>query len=313
MRVLEFRAMNTKVVLAVVENQGAEAGLDAARHFIDESEQRFSRFLPDSELSRLNRSAGQWHAVSPEMIDLLVQSLAFHLETGGLFDPAILPDLQRAGYDRSMDEIRKYGGSPLGAADPGPRSAFGRIRIDAEGNWVLLPAGLQIDLGGIAKGWIVEKAAQLLSGFSPACAVSAGGDMLLVGVPAEGELWHVRVEDPWDAAREVAAFDVGPGAVATSSVVKRTWAQAGVPRHHIIDPRTGEPARTDWASVTVLASGITTAEVYAKALLIGGAGEVDRLLARRPEVSFLGVKSDGSVLTSFQQVESSYEHKSSIL
>ncbi len=312
MLTLEFRAMNTAVVLAAEEAPGAGISLEAARDFIELCERRFSRFLPDSELSQLNRSAGEWQPVSPELMDILVQSLIYYRETGGLFDPTILPDLKRIGYDRSMDEIRKYGVANTGDANPETHSNFSAFEMDAESGWVRLPVGMEVDLGGIAKGWIVERAARLIAAATPACAVSAGGDMLFMGSPTEGGSWRVRVEDPWDPAQEVARFEVGPGAIATSSTVKRSWMQAGMRRHHLIDPRTGEPARGDWSSVTVFAPEITTAEVYAKALLIGGEAEASRLLLRRPEISYLIVKADRGLLSSFEQMESLHEEKSSI-
>ncbi len=305
--------MNTTVVLAAVGDESADRPLEATRRFVDDCERRFSRFLPDSELSHLNKAAGEWQAVSADMIDLLVQSLAFHVETRGLFDPAILPALKRAGYDRSMDEIRRQGTVPTGSVENTVAGDFGRIQIDAESGCVLLPAGMEIDLGGIAKGWIVEKATELLAQSCPTCAVNAGGDMLFKGQPAPDELWQVRVEDPWETSKDIARFQVGAGAIATSSVVKRSWLQAGTPRHHLIDPRTGKPSSTDWVSVTAFAPQATTAEVYAKALLLGGAGELQRLIAQRPEVSFLAVKSDRSIITSFQQVETRHEHESPVL
>ena len=304
--------MNTAVMLAAADEQGAATSLEAARRFIEDCERRFSRFLPDSEVSRLNRSAGGWRPASLDLIDMLVQSMAFHRETGGLFDPSVLPDLKRAGYDRSMDEIREHGAS----GPPTPFQTRGHLReieIDAESGWIRLPAGVEIDLGGIGKGWIVEKAAALLSQTTNACAVSAGGDILFRGYPGEGTLWQVRIEDPWDPAREVARLEVGPGAIATSSVVKRSWVQSGVRRHHLIDPRTGEPTQGDWASVTVLAPEITTAEVYAKALLIGGETQLQRLLSRRPEISYFVVTSNGTVLSSFEYTEYSSERKSNVL
>ncbi len=303
--------MNTSVTLAVSDHANAATDLEAARIFILDCEHRFSRFLPDSEVSQLNQSAGGWREVSPDLIDMLVQSLAFHRETDGLFDPAVLPDLKRVGYDRGMDEIRQFGAGPLGDS-PIVRAALQKIEIDAESGWVRLPPGMEVDLGGIAKGWIIEKSAELLSTSGASCAVSAGGDILFKGLPAEGG-WQVRIEDPWDPAQEVARLEVGPGAIATSSVIKRSWMQAGVRRHHLIDPRTGEPARGDWASVSVLAPEIVTAEVYAKALLIGGQVSLQHLLSQRPEISYLIVKSDRSVLSSFDQTEYLHERKSNVL
>ncbi len=105
---IEFRAMNTSVILAA-EGDGAIPGMYAAKMFIDDCEQRFSRFLPASEVTELNRSAGSWLQVSDELMDMLQLSREYHKSTKGIFDPSILPDLKQAGYDRSMDEIRAHG------------------------------------------------------------------------------------------------------------------------------------------------------------------------------------------------------------
>ena len=112
-RSIEFRAMNTSVMLAA-EGEGAIAGMYAAKTFIDECEQRFSRFLPASELSELNRSAGDWIQVSDDLMDMLQLSMKYYTETNGIFDPSILSDLKRIGYDRSMDEIRSSGVRNIG-------------------------------------------------------------------------------------------------------------------------------------------------------------------------------------------------------
>src|SRR6266487_6276429 len=156
-RSIEFRAMNTAVMLAA-EGEGAIAGMYAAKVFIDECEQRFSRFLPASELSELNRSAGNWCQVSNELMDMLQLSIMYHHETNGIFDPSILSDLKRIGYDRSMNEIRANGAAsnaPVSKRTAQP--AFNEIGIDVNEKRVHLPHGLEIDLSGIAKGWIVEK------------------------------------------------------------------------------------------------------------------------------------------------------------
>ena len=109
MQTLEFRAMSASVLIAAEGHDWAACGLQATRAYIEESERRFSRFLPDSELSQLNRAAGTWFTISNDLLDMLEQSLDFYKETGGLFDPSILPDLKRVGYDKSIDEIRAQG------------------------------------------------------------------------------------------------------------------------------------------------------------------------------------------------------------
>ena len=99
--------MNTDVLLAAEGVEDLEPALHRTQALIHGLEQRLSRFLPESEVSQMNRSAGTWHRVSTDLMDLLVQAVQFSLETDGLFDPAILPALERAGYDRSMTEIRQ--------------------------------------------------------------------------------------------------------------------------------------------------------------------------------------------------------------
>ena len=248
MRTLPFEAMNTSILLAAEGEGWAQAGLQAARMYIHASERRFSRFLPHSELSRLNRSAGEWAAVSANMMELLSHSLTFYRQTGGLFDPSILPDLKRMGYDRTMDEVRTRGDVFPPASARTLRPAFSEIGFDLSRSRVRLPRGMEIDLGGIAKGWIAGKAADLLSNFTDAGAVNAGGDMLFFGERTEAQDWAVYIENPLDPSRMLSVLNVSSGAVATSSVAKRAWTQNGQARHHLIDPRTGR-VRTDRLAV----------------------------------------------------------------
>lgn len=310
MHTLEFRAMNTDILLAA-EGERVMEGMRATATFIDECEQRFSRFLPASELTSLNRLAGDWQEVSKDLLELLQLSLKYHFETKGIFDPSILTELKRMGYDRSMDEIRASGGAPLPHA-PGRASkpSFHEIKFDVAGCRVFLPRGMEVDLGGIAKGWIVKEAAKMLHTYAETCAVSAGGDMLFIGRPSDGTDWEIFLEDPRDPSSMISRLRIGPGAVATSSVLKRTWSQGGKVRHHLVDPRTGESARTDWLSVTVISPDIVTAEVYAKAFLIGGARQQADLLNVRPELAFIAVGPDGDLLGSPNCKE--YVHESTI-
>ena len=295
----EFRAMNTSVLLAA-EGRPArvEAGFRQVEERVLDFAERFSRFNPESEVSRLNRSGGTWSVVSAELFEMLHLALRLHAETQGLFDPAMLPDLERAGYDRGMDEIGAEGGelsSGEQAAAPAPRPAFSGLRLDAALSAALLPEGLRVDLGGIAKGWIAERAAGILGSFAETCLVDAGGDMYLSGLPAGEKTWQVALEDPFDPRRDAALLAVGPGAVATSSVTRRAWKQDGQPRHHLIDPRSGRPAEGAWVSVTVTAAHTAQAEVLAKALLVGGPDLAAGLLARQHGAEYIAVDRSGDL------------------
>lgn len=264
--------MNTDVVLAAEGEPGRLArGFVQTRGFILAAEQRLTRFAPDSELMQLNRAAGTPFAASADLFAVVQQAQALWVETGGLFSPAILPDLEAAGYDRSMDEIRQGRARPRPAVVGAAGHDLTGLLLDAATCTITLPEGMRLDLGGIAKGWIVQEAALHLAEHAAAAAVNAGGDMFLVGLPAGEGYWPVDLEDPRDAGRPLALLKAQPGALVTSSVTKRRWLQAGVEQHHLIDPRRRLPAQTEWLSATVLAASALVAEAYAKALLIGGA------------------------------------------
>ncbi|MEI7847599.1 MAG: FAD:protein FMN transferase [Chloroflexota bacterium] len=290
-----FRAMNSEILLAA-EGRGASQGFEMARSYIEAAERRFTRFAQTSELAQINQSAGSWKTVSQEMFDLLEIALTCHKASAGLFDPAILPDLEQAGYTKSMDELRIAGAEPYFQIElRAPQIPFANIELRKADLSILVPQGLRIDLGGIAKGWIAEKAAHKLAIFSPNCVVNAGGDMFLIGKPDGMESWEIGLEDPRQPSRDLMTLQVEGGAVATSSVVKRVWLQNSAPRHHLIDPRTGQPALTPWLSVTALAPSAAVAEVFAKAILIGGPDYAGELIVKNPEVTYLAVDGTGQV------------------
>jgi thiamine biosynthesis lipoprotein len=290
----EFRAMNTQVVLAA-EGAAAAGAFRSARAFVMESEARFSRFVDSSELARLNRSAGSWFSASVDLFAVVLEARALHAQTEGLFDPGILRNLKRFGYDRSFERI----GDPVAPARSESRGGrtmgFGQTEFDETARAIRLPVGVEIDLGGIAKGWIAEAAAQRMASYVDACAVDAGGDLFLLGRPEGGVAWNVGVEDPGEAGRLLTSLQVFSGGVATSSRLRRRWVQGGIERHHVIDPRTGFPAETEWVGVTALAPHAATAEAYAKALLIAGPRHAARLASAAPDLTFLAVDGQGNL------------------
>jgi thiamine biosynthesis lipoprotein len=293
----EFRAMNTDILLAAEDGSPSLAGaFRQVQAYIEESEARFSRFLVNSELARLNRSAGSWFQASDDLYEMMYQAYEYHFETGGLFNPAILEVLKYAGYDQSMEAIKSHGASLPAAQQVKPHVPdFSQVQLDEITHQIRLPQGMQVDLGGIAKGWVSEYAAHILAEYTPACTVSAGGDMFMVGLPTGTTAWEVSLEDPRDPNATLAILNVGPGAVATSSVTKRRWMQGERDRHHLIDPRTGEPAVTRWLSVTVITPHATTAEVFAKTLLITGKQAVEIPLAYASDLAFIAVDESGAI------------------
>jgi len=304
----QFRAMNTDILLTA-ESPYPKETFEMAQEFIERCEERFTRFKETSELSALNRSAGDWFTVSPGMLELLLTSEECHLATKGIFDPSILPVLRHAGYDQSFDQLQKHGS----AIRPADRSHTAKIpftafQIDSLRGRVRLPKGMQLDLGGIAKGWIAEKAARLMARSSTACAVNAGGDIFMVGQPYGQTAWEIGLEDPTNPIQDLTILLMEEGAVATSSVVKRSWSQGDVRRHHIVDPRSGEPAVTPWLSVTAFAPKAVLAETFAKAILIASPEGSQSLLENNPDISFLAVDAEGQIWKSPTEKENIHEY-----
>lgn len=287
MRHKEFRAMGTSVSLLLPEAQFC-TGVEATQDLFAEWEQTLSRFLPESDLSQLNRQAGTPVSVSPLLFRVLCAAYTAAQETEGLFDPTLLTQLVGIGYDRSFDELPAIIPTSKQRLEAG--GGWREIRLDHRKRRVTLPACIGVDVGGIAKGMAVDAAlAQLpLLGIQTAL-VNAGGDLSVMGLPTGQEYWPLSVlgkDASW-----VIPFQYG--ALATSGVNKRHWQQGTRTRHHIVDPRSGESAQSGLWSVTVAAASCQRAEVAAKAAFLLGA-EQGRAFLNDHGLSGLLVRIDGS-------------------
>jgi thiamine biosynthesis lipoprotein len=258
--------MGTQVELLAVD--APSGALAAARRRLAELEARWSRFRPDSELGTLNRAAGRPVAVSPETLTLLALAVLGWQTTAGRFDPTILDALEAAGYDRSFDQL-PADGPPIGGRRPapGPAPGLAGIRIDVEAGTATIPPGIRLDAGGLAKGYAADLlCAQLrIAGAAGGC-VNIGGDLRVSGTAPQGGPWTIAVPHPHGG--QVATLLLAEGAAATSSPLQRAWQVGGRPAHHLIDPRTGQPAQTGIAQVTVIAAEAWRAEVAAKAAFL---------------------------------------------
>jgi len=274
-----FRAMNTDVAAWLWSDSPlAPARLRAVETFFQQVEAMLSRFRPDSELSRLNAAGGNgpWPA-SPLLLLTLAVALREARESGGIFDPTVLPALKRAGYDRSFELIGSAPGPSPERPSQDVASSIGwkQVKLDFARGTVTLPKGVGIDLGGIAKGWAVDRAAEMLAGqgggeeAEDAALVDAGGDIRSSAAPG-GEPWPIAIQHPLAADRDLGVLALNAGAVATTSIGGRRWSQNGRTMHHLIDPRTGEPSRSNLHAVTVVAPTTVEAEVAAKVALILG-------------------------------------------
>jgi thiamine biosynthesis lipoprotein len=271
-----MRAMGTDCLLLLhgpEDHPPARDALARAAQQVCEYEDRFSRFRPDSELSRLNESPQESVRVGPELGDLLARSLNYARMSGGLFDPVVLDDLVALGYDRTFEEVRARAQRKVGLLEA-PRFRWRDVLVDASRREVTRPSGARVDLGGIAKGAAADAAIAELSSY-PGALVDLGGDIRVSGRPDDADFWIIAVEDGQGGNGPLGYIRLSDGAVATSSLRKRRWVHDGETVHHIIDPRSGQPARSNVLQCSAIADTAEHAEVAAKVGFIRGPGSLD--------------------------------------
>jgi thiamine biosynthesis lipoprotein len=308
-----FQAMGTDVGLWLwqADEQTARQALAETEHFFRQTEARLSRFQPESELSQLNRSAGQPFSASDILFQLVEAALYWRDYSGGIFDPTVLKALMAYGYDRSFETIAPSNGRGIrngNQTSPDPA----QIKLDRTQQSITLPQGVGLDLGGIAKGWTVQQAGQTLGRLGPAL-VDAGGDIVCVGTPPTSSTWQIGVSDPHHPDSDLALLTLKDETVATSSLARRRWLYQGAPAHHLIDPRTGAPALTDLISVTVIAPRLPEAEIHAKVALILGQTKGLAYLATQPNLSALLVTDDGHQITYGTLEEKAYVYSNGFI
>ena len=231
-----------------------------------------SRFRPDSELSRLNQARGEPTQISELFAALIAEALRAAELTGGDADPTCAHALVSAGYDRDFAELRDEAAAPVAASPvpPGPVPGWRSVRLDRRRAIVQLIRRAQLDLGSTAKAWAADHCAALIA--ERLCCgvlVSLGGDVAVAGPPpANG--WQVRVTDdhaaPADAPGQTVT--ISSGGLATSSTTVRSWRAGTATMHHIIDPRTGQPARSCWRTVSVAAQTCADANIASTAAIV---------------------------------------------
>ena len=298
---LRFEAMGTRIrVLVGAPTRAAmPPAPDAAamlRAWIESFDRRLSRFLPESELSRFNAHPGRAFAASPLLLRLVESALEAAAATGGLVDPTLVAEIERAGYGSSRPPTDQpllaealLAAPPRRPATPDPRERWRRFSVDPEAGSVSRDPGLGIDSGGIGKGLAADLAFDLLRGYQRYL-IDCGGDIRVGGIGAQLDPYEVQVEHPLDGSRRH-RVRLGTGAVATSGIDRRIWRSGEGFSHHILDPATGLSAWTGVISATAIAPSAVVAEALSKAALLSGPAGARRLLAAH---GGLFVTDDGS-------------------
>lgn len=282
---LAFRAVGTDCGAAVTagpaDGRRAHRALVAAQAEVAACEAVLSRFQASSDLSRLNREAGEWVTVDVRLVEAVKLALDARVATHGRFDPTVLPALVAAGYDRSFELLEER---PPRHADGWRAGAA--VEVDERGARVRIPPGAALDLGGIGKGYAAARALESMQEAWPAlpgAVVDLGGDLALWGSTPEGGPWRIDVLDPRSTGAVAGRLLLSGGGVATSGrAVRRFGPDRSL--HHLIDPETGEPARAGPLAVTVVAPHAAEAEAHATALAVSNTDDIREHVAAHPRI-----------------------------
>lgn len=269
-----WQALGTTAVLSVAGPNVAVARR-AAQAEIDAMDAAASRFRNDSELARVNRSAGKWVQISPLLWEAIALGLRAAAVSDGAVDPTLGQSLIANGYDRDWQTL------PAAPDDLTPvhrrvtvtrrrRFLWRAVELERDPPRVRAPTGVTLDLGASAKALAADRAAEaahLTCGAGTL--ISLGGDIATSGPPpADG--WTVHVTDDHRAGPHAPGQTVSiqSGGLATSSISVRRWLHEGEVMHHILDPRDGQPVNTRWRTVSVTAASCAEANIASTAAIV---------------------------------------------
>ncbi|MDI6777684.1 MAG: FAD:protein FMN transferase [Patescibacteria group bacterium] len=261
---LNFKALGADIHVEIViedkkAREKARKDLKEVKEVYSAKQKIFCRFNPKSELSKLNRNLGVWQKASPDMIYLAKRALFYNRESEGLYDPRVIEVLESIGY-KSKD---------TGNMNPKPMS--GKLKdlpfdLKVKKNEIFL--GRRIDFSGIAKGYIIDRAAEFLKkrGWNNFF-INVNGDAYAAGRDAKREKWRLPIEG---ARNKNAAVCISDHGIATSGVIKRRWKHKGKNVHHLVNPQNPGKFSFEIQSVLVLHKKAEWADGRAKVLVLMG-------------------------------------------
>ena len=292
--VKSWKALGTSVHVLATDAGELVTATTAVSEVLDDVDMAYSRFRDDSELSRLNASPGRPVRVSPLLATAIDAAQRAARLTDGAVDPTIGHAIRVAGYDDDFSRIADQG-RPVNLRAwrvPGWQA----IRFDRRSRTVLVPAGVELDLGSTGKALAADLAARaaLAAAGAGGVLVGLGGDIATAGTPPSGG-WRIHIAEDSrvapDADGEVIC--VPAGGVATSSTTVRRWTRGTAVLHHIIDPQTSLPATGPFRTVTVVAATCLDANIASTAAIVRGEAAIDWLLSWRLPARL--VENDGTI------------------
>ncbi len=249
-----FFAFDTYVNITLYEKN--DALLKECEELAKKYENMFSKTREGSDIYILNQTGE--HKVSPETYYLIEKGLYYNKMTEGLFDITVgaLSEIWKSSVP-SDEEIQNA------------KNTVGADKVTLYDGKVTLKKGTKIDLGGIAKGYIADKMAELFKNHNQSGIINLGGNVYAVGTKT-GEKFKVGIQKPKTEGESIYVLEVSDTSVVTSGIYERYFEEDGKEYHHIIDPKTGRPLDNNLYSATVISSSSMEADIFSTALLLMG-------------------------------------------
>ena len=285
-----------EIKLVAVDAQSAKTALTAAFAEIERIDKLMSFQSADNQLSRINQAAGRKRVgIDIELFRFILRAKSYSKLTKGAFDISIGPLVKLWGFDTEQyrlpgeDEIKTH----LPLVDYRHVIVLGMPPA-----LFLNQAGMSIDMGGIAKGYAVDRVISILERYGIASAmVNAGGDIRAYGSKPDGDLWKIGIQHPRDKKRILTSLQIDRQAVVTSGDYERFFIEQEVRYHHILDPATGQPAR-GCQSVTLVAKEAIAADALATGVFVLGPEEGMKLVESMKDTEAMIVDAEGNISVS---------------
>jgi thiamine biosynthesis lipoprotein len=277
-----WRALGTYVHLSTSDEAALEPARQIATRLLDDVDRTCSRFRKDSDLVRANAAAGSWTNVDPLLVKAVGAAVEAAAQTDGLVDPTLGHAMVAVGYDRDISLVLAESSDPAGIAVPARAGAWLDIQRDPAGA-IMVPHGSALDLGATAKAWAADLIVDAIAAqwdsaqWDTTVVLSLGGDVAVSGPGG----WPVAITETIDDPAGAEIVHLPYGGLATSSTAARRWIRDGVIRHHLIDPRTGEPTDGRWRTVTATGATCLAANTATTAAIVLGEAAVGWLTERQ--------------------------------
>lgn len=291
----QLTAFDTVISITVYDKTDAKC-LDEIADLCLFYDRLFSRTTAGSDIYNVNHAKGKETPVHPETVRLIEDALVYCEASDGLFDITIAPvkDLwdftnpTNAGTPPAEEELREA----LKHVD------YRLVQVDPKANTVTLTdPDAAIDLGAIAKGYIADRIKEkLLAAGVQHALIDLGGNILCVGGKKDHTAFTIGIKDPEEPAALITSVSVYDSGIVTSGTYERFFEYNGVTYHHILDPETGYPVKTDLTSASILSSSSEEGDALSTICILLGSEKASDLIRKRTDIQAIFVREDHSVL-----------------